>query len=119
MATALSRLGDRSERLVPVHELFAHVREARSFYDALVSSGRVHEIMELGQEHFARGIEQRLGEIAPGRNLPLAQRAAAARSLAGSLFSLLTWWLQHGMTPSPEEMDQLYHRLAWAGIGRA
>lgn len=65
MATALSGLGDRSERLVPVHEFFAHVREARSFYDALVSSGRVHEVMELGQEHFARGIEQRLGEIAP------------------------------------------------------
>src|SRR5438105_11111711 len=58
MATALSRFGDKSERVAPVQELFAHLAEMRPFYNALVESGRIHDVMELGQEHFARGIEQ-------------------------------------------------------------
>ena len=60
MATALSRFGDKSERIAPVQELAAHIAEVRPFYNALVESGRMHDVMELGQAHFARGIEQRL-----------------------------------------------------------
>ena len=48
MATALSRFGDKSERVAPVHELFAHIAEARPFYDALLQSGRMPDVMELG-----------------------------------------------------------------------
>jgi AcrR family transcriptional regulator len=115
MATALSRFGDKSERLAPVQELFAHIAEVRPFYNALVESGRLRDIMELGQEHFARGIEGRLNEIPRARTIPVDHRAAIARGLAGSLFSLLSWWIQHGMTSSPVEMDKLFHQLAWSG----
>jgi AcrR family transcriptional regulator len=115
MATALSRFGDKSERIAPVQELFAHIAEVRPFYNALVESGRMHDVMELGQEHFARGIEQRLNEIPRARTVPSDRRGAIAHGLAGSLFSLLAWWVQHGMTMSPEEMDKLFHRLVWSG----
>ena len=115
MATALSRFADKSERVAPVQELFAHIAEVRPFYNALVESGRIHDVMELGQDHFARGIEQRLNEIRRARSIPSDRRGAIAHGLAGSLFSLLTWWVQHGMTLSPEEMDKLFHRLVWAG----
>jgi AcrR family transcriptional regulator len=119
MATALSRFGDKSERVAPVEELFAHVTEVRPFYNALVESGRMHDVMELGQEHFARGIEQRLKEMPGAATIPRERRGAIAHGLAGSLFSLLTWWVQHGMTPSPEEMDQMFHRLVWTGVNGA
>ncbi len=115
MATALSRFGDKSERIAPVQELSAHIAEVRPFYNALVESGRMHDVMELGQEHFARGIEQRLNEIPRARTIPSDRRGAIAHGLAGSLFSLLAWWVQHGMTMSPEEMDKLFHRLVWTG----
>jgi AcrR family transcriptional regulator len=115
MATALSRFGDKSERLAPVQELFAHIGEARPFYDALVESGRMPDVTQLGQEHFSRGIEQRLKEIPRASTIPPDRRCAIAHGLAGSLFSLLTWWIQHGMTLSPEEIDKLFHRLAWTG----
>jgi AcrR family transcriptional regulator len=119
MATALSRFEDKSERVAPVQELFAHVGEARPFYNALVESGRMHDVIQLGQEHFARGIEQRLNEIPRSRTIPPDRRGAIAHGLAGSLFSLLTWWAQHGMTLSPEEMDKLFHRLVWTGADGA
>src|SRR5450432_257055 len=119
MATALSRFGDKSERVAPVLELFEHVGEVRPFYNALVESGRMHDLMELGQEHFARGIEQRLSEIPRAHTIPSNRRSAIAHGLAGSLFSLLTWWVQRGMTLSPEEMDKLFHKLVWAGANGA
>jgi AcrR family transcriptional regulator len=119
MATALSRHEDKSERVAPVQELFAHVGEVRPFYNALVESGRMHDVMDLGKEHFARGIEQRLSEIPRSRPIPSSRRSAIAHGLAGNLFSLLTWWVQHGMTLSPAEMDTLFHKLVWAGADGA
>jgi AcrR family transcriptional regulator len=119
MASALSRFGDKSERVAPVQELFAHIAEVRPFYNALVESGRMHDVMELGQEHFARGIEQRLNELPRAGVIPPDRRGAIARGLAGTLFSLLAWWVQHGTSLSPEEMDKLFHKLVWTGVDGA
>src|SRR3954471_15544361 len=87
MATALSRFGDKSERVAPVQELFAHIGEVRPFYNALVESGKIQDVWELGRVHFARGIEKRLGEIPRGRTIAPDRRAVIARGVAGSLFS--------------------------------
>lgn len=119
MAFALSRHRDRSERLAPVQELFAHIAQMRTLYEALVEAGRLHDIMELGQAHFARGIEGRLGEIPRAHNITADRRGAVAHGLSGTLFSLLTWWIQHGAKPAPQEMDELFHKMAWAGASAA
>jgi AcrR family transcriptional regulator len=115
LAMALSRFGDKSERVAPVQEMFAHIAEVRPFYNALVESGKIRDVWELGREHFSRGIEKRLKEVPRGRGIAHNQRAAMARGLAGSLFSLLDWWVQSGMKTSPAEMDKLFHRLVWSG----
>lgn len=116
MATALSRFGDKSHRVAPVEEFFSHVGEKRDFYRALLESGRLRDVLELGQEHFARGIAQRLAETSRARSISPHQRDATAHGLAGNLFSLLTWWIHHGMSPSAREMDQLFHKQLWSGI---
>jgi AcrR family transcriptional regulator len=110
MATWLSRSGERSKRIAPVRELFAHVAEMRAFYHALVAAGRQHDVMELGAAHFARGIQQRMVGLGVPAKDP-AERAARAHALAGALFSLLTWWLHHGCSPAPDVMDETFHRL--------
>ncbi|MEY2485175.1 MAG: hypothetical protein QOH39_823 [Verrucomicrobiota bacterium] len=114
MATALSHFGDKSERVAPVQELLAHIGEVRPFYNALVESGRIHDVWELGQQHFARGIEQRLAEIPRARGIPADRRPVIAHGLAGSLVSFVSWWVIHG-TKSPKEMDILFHEVVWAG----
>ena len=119
MATALSRFGDKSERVAPVQELFAHIAQVRPFYNALVESGKIQDVWELGREHFARGIEKRLSEIPRARRIRHDRRAALAHGFSGNLFSLLSWWVQHGMTLSPEEMDKLFHKMVWAGADGA
>jgi len=64
LSMRLSRSGERSRRVAPVRELLAHVGEMRAFHAALVSSGKLHDLMELLRAHLARGIvgRGRLGE---------------------------------------------------------
>lgn len=116
MSTMLERGGEDSNRVAPVRELFAHVAEARGFRDALVASGKVHDVMELGQGQFARAIEQRLMKLSTAQRTASGQFAAAAHALAGALFSSLTWWIDRGMPISAAEMDNAFHRLVWSGV---
>ncbi|MEP7271088.1 MAG: TetR/AcrR family transcriptional regulator [Acidobacteriota bacterium] len=112
----LSDHNDPSDRVAMVRELFSHVAEMREFVAALVAAGRYQDVMELAHGHFARGIERRLAEFPRGLAVPAEQRAAMAHAQAGSLFSLLQWWLDRGMRETPEQMDDLFHRMVWSGV---
>jgi AcrR family transcriptional regulator len=117
MSTALSRCASDSVRVAPVREFFSHVAEARRLYDALVESGRINDFMELAEAHFARGIGLRLAQVSRATAGSDEQHEAAARALAGAMLSLLKWWIDDGMRLPPEQMDELYHRLVWSGVG--
>jgi AcrR family transcriptional regulator len=117
ISTALSRQGDKSDRVFPVQEFFEHLADVQPFFKALVKSGKFQENMELARGHFARGIERRLAELPRARAIPRHELPAIAFTQAGALLSLLAWWLDRGMRESPAEMDQLFHRLCWTGLG--
>ncbi len=112
MANLLTMRHEASQRVAPVREMFAHVAELGALYDALVASGKMQDALELAEEHFARGIEQRLANLAPAHG----QRAALARAFAGAMLSLMAWWLEHGKPVSPAQMDELFHQMVWAGV---
>jgi AcrR family transcriptional regulator len=116
IAMALSAHGDKSDRVFPVQEFFTHIIEAKQFVDALMSAGKFHDNMELAHGMFARGIERRLAELPRGQGIPAHERPAIAFAHAGTLLSLLTWWIDRGMKQAPAEMDQLFHRMVWEGV---
>ncbi len=109
MSTLLQRRGDRSDRVAPVAELFAHVAESRAFVAALVDAGRMGDVKELGEAHFAVGIAARLAH--GPRAIPEKDRAALAHALAGALWSLLIWGLRQGTAVTPQGLDALFHSL--------
>jgi len=115
MSTLLLRSGEASNRVAPAREFFAHVAEMRVFHSALVTSGKIKDVMEMGEEYFARGIARQLGELPSAGGIRGARRDALGHALAGALISLLSWWIAHGKPGSPEEMDDLYHRIVWSG----
>src|SRR5689334_15204867 len=117
LSMGLSAHGDKSDRVFPVREFFTHLAEVQPFFKALVKSGKYQENMELARGHFARGIERRLAELPRARGIPRHELPAIAFTQAGALLSLLAWWLDRGMRESPAEMDQLFHRLCWTGLG--
>ena len=116
LSMALSAHGDKSERVFPAKEFFAHVAEAWEFVSALIASGKMADNMELAQAHFARGIEQRLNEIPKAAHIPAVERPVIAFAQAGSLLSLLRWWVDRGMKEPAEDMDKLFHRMFWNGL---
>jgi AcrR family transcriptional regulator len=116
MSVLLERQNDPSERIAPARELFTHVAAARELYAALVAAGRMHDVRELGEAHFARSIADRLGRSRQGRLMPVPARTALAHALAGSLFALLAWWVRQGMVATPAHMDELFHGLAAGSV---
>jgi AcrR family transcriptional regulator len=113
-ASLLTRRGVSLERVAPVAELFAHIVEVREFVAALVASGKMQDVLELGHGFFARSIEERL--LMAHVEMEPMELKAQAHGLAGALFALLNWWIDHGMTEKPEIMDALFHRMVWSGL---
>jgi AcrR family transcriptional regulator len=116
MSTLLLRRHEVSDRVAPVRELFTHVAEMRQLHAALIAADKLRDFLEMGQEYFARAIEQRLGELLTSRKIAAVQRTAMAHAFAGSLLSLLSWWVDHAAAASPKEMDELYHQIVWSGV---
>lgn len=116
MSSVLLRRPEVSNRIAPVREFFAHVAGMRPLYEALIAAGKVRDFLEMGQEYFARAIEQRLAELPLSRALVSTQRSAMAHAFAGALLSLLSWWIDRRAAASPEEMDNLYHQMVWSGL---
>jgi AcrR family transcriptional regulator len=117
MSATLSVKHEKSQRVVPVAELFEHIGNQNKLYRVLSDSGHLKDFFDLAQGYFARGIERRLAESGRLPKLPPRALAARAAALAGSLLSLLRWWLDRGEKESPEEMDTIFHRLVWTGLG--
>jgi len=117
MSSLLDRRGEVSKRVAPVAEMFDHIGSQQKLVRTLKDGGRLNDFYDLAQDYFTRGIENRLKES--GRFEKLSRVALNARSsaLAGSLLSLLRWWLERGAKdPSPEEMDKLFHTMVWKGV---
>jgi len=116
MSTQLLRRAEKSNRVAPVCELFAHVSEMRSLHTALTAANKLTDLLELGEGHFARAINRRLTEFPLTRAMPAQQRVAMSHAFAGALFSLMSWWLGQPKPASPEEMDDIFHRMVWSGV---
>jgi AcrR family transcriptional regulator len=116
MSTLLLRRREVSDRVAPVRELFAHVAQVRQLHAALIAADKMRDFLEMGQEYFARAIEQRLVELPSSCATVPATRTAMAHAFAGGLLSLMSWWIDHGALASPEEMDDLYHQIVWSGV---
>ena len=116
MATAVSRDDKDSIRIAPVRELFSHVADMREFSRAVVTSGKAHELIQLGRGVFARAVDERLASMPGARGLTPERRTAFAHASAGAMFSMLEWWVDRNERPSPAEMDALFHKFVWSGV---
>ena len=117
MSSVLSVRGDKSDRVAPVEEMFAHIGNQNKLYKVLSESGHLKDFFDLAEGYFARGIERRLVESGRLGKLPQREVAARASALAGSLLSLLRWWLDRGEKETPKQMDEMFHRIVWVGMG--
>lgn len=108
---SMDRDGAPTTRVAPVRELFRHVGQFRSFHKALARA-RVLERQHQGRvDHLSRTIERRLVALPAGPNGLAAPLPVLARALAGAVFALLDWWIDHDEPYSPEQMDEMVHAI--------
>lgn len=117
MSTLLTARKEVSNRVVPLTEMFEHIGGQQRMYQALAESERLEDFFDLAQDYFTHGIERRLKDSK--RTSKFSQRELRARSvaLAGSYLALLRWWIARGANESPVELDTLFHRMVWYGLG--
>jgi len=108
--------GGPKERIVPVRELFDHVREFRAFCRALSASGKMEALQRAMASHLASHLEKRLAiRMSPSQRQAVPV-SILANHIAGSLVTMLDWWFRNGMSQTPERMDQIFHALVMPSV---
>jgi AcrR family transcriptional regulator len=93
--------------------LFRHVGEEFELYKSLLWTPGI----DLLTKHLQKSISQRVehGLQTSGRNFDIPNPVLAS-FIAGSFLTLLKWWLENKMIYPPEQMDEIFKKLALSGI---
>jgi AcrR family transcriptional regulator len=106
--------GDSQEHLLHSLEFFIHANNNRELYMAMSESGGGEQLLEIGRQHMQNHIKAHLVQFPSiGRELPLP---VITSFLAGSLLTMIMWWLEQDTPYSPQEMDDMFNALAMPGI---
>jgi hypothetical protein len=104
---------------------FKHVAEYADLYKSLMGDKGVSSVINRILNYIARISEQQFRLLVTEeeiKSLPVPIEAAA-RHLAGALYSLVSWWLENDMPYPPEEMARIFHTLTvpsiMSAIGRS
>ena len=109
-------LDDEPGHLLHSLEFFIHACDNKELYIAMADSGGDDLIFDIARQHMQDHIEYHLNQMPSiGDEIPLP---VITNFLAGSLLSMVTWWLEQSLPYSPEEMDDMFNTLTMPGIRR-
>ncbi len=110
-----------SGNFVPSLGFFRHVQESHHLYRALIWGRGIDLLFKTGQSYLSTKIEQELARNAAGKPDTPVPLPVMANYIAGTLLTLIKWWLENNMPYPPETMDEFYKCLVmpgvWAGLG--
>ena len=110
----------RNDRFVfPVSPLFQHVQEHHHLYKALAWGGGFDVLLRAGQQQWRAHIETHLNTMLPPGRAPAIPLDVVTTYLAGTLQTMLLWWLDRKMPYSPERMDEMFQQLVMPGVNTA
>lgn len=102
----------------PVRSLFEHVRQMKPLFDSLARARQAEFILKVLQNNIAEAFEQRVRTLRGDESaVPIIPAALLAQQLAGTLMTLMVWWMDHHYPLTTQEMEKHFHLLT-AGIGR-
>ena len=99
---------------LPIASMFEHVRRMRPMIESLTKSRKAEFVMKVWQNNLAEVFETRVRELRAGADAPI-HADILAQQLAGSVITLMTWWLDHHCPHTPQEMEEQWGRLV-AGL---
>jgi hypothetical protein len=99
--------------------IFRHVERRQQLYRALLKeSGPANNVGEVMRSYFIELCQRFLQQEPLNLSCILAiDHEIFAAHAAGSLFGLISWWLDHEVSPSSDEMGTIFFQLM-VGKGR-
>ena len=99
--------------------IFQHVVRRQQLYQAMLKeAGPTRTIEDVMRTYFTELYQRFLQrDRLKLESLPLASSEIIAAHAAGSLLGLLSWWLNHEVIPSAEDMGTIYCQLMANGNG--
>lgn len=92
---------------------FVHADATRTMHQAMMG-GKKHEIPEEVRDWISRQVRRELAGMARKNAIGLD---VATRVVVGAFLEVMHWWLDEKTQLSPAEVDQLFQRLAFEGVG--
>jgi AcrR family transcriptional regulator len=109
--SAGEKLGfDRGAYRFPIAHMFDHVRHMRPMIDSLKKAKKADFVMKVWQNNLAEVFEQRIAKTRAGAPADIPADILA-QQLAGTVITLMTWWLEHHHPHSSAEMEQQWNHL--------
>ncbi len=105
--------------IFPLMPLFEHVQSHQELYKALLWSGGMDVLLRAGQKQWSQQIEQYMKALMKDGQQPAVPIPVIAEYVAGSLQTLLFWWLERKMPYPAERMDEMFQQLVMPGVNAA
>mgnify|MGYP001569019731 FL=1 len=103
-------------RLLPVAGLFQHVQDHRRLYEALLWGRGIELVFKKGQTYLSQKIEEQITARPPHKHDLPVPLPILSNYLAGTLLTLLKWWLDNNMPYTPQRMDEIFQQLVMPGV---
>jgi AcrR family transcriptional regulator len=97
-------------------EFFLHADEQYKFHQAMFEGGGAEVMIETGRQHMMVDIQNHLMDLLPEGEELAIPLTVIANFLAGSLLSVMVWWLKEKRPYSPEEINEMFQKLAMHGV---
>ncbi len=114
-----SALGHAPGALVPSLEFFRHIQQQRRLIHAFVWGRGVEMLMREFQAQLSKVVEQNLLSWSGGGFASSVLLSVVARFVASTFLMLLQWWFENDLRHSPEQMDEMFQKLAMPGVQAA
>jgi len=110
IASYVEYKGDKP-RLIPVTELFEHIKENSRLIKGLIKAKSADMFFEKAQAYWNSKIEGYLRTKLPEGKSPKVPIPILTNHITSTLVNLLEWWVNNKMSFTPLEMDQYFQEL--------
>lgn len=93
--------------------LFRHVGEEYELYKTLVWTPGIDVLIKHMRSSLSQRVEDGLTKSGRQLDVPVP---ILANFIVGSFLTLLQWWLENKRIQSPEQMDEIFRKLALSGF---
>ncbi len=103
-------------RILSTLPIFQHAQEQFDLHKAVVGGKGIDVIVSAIQNHLCHHIQEQIEKLHPATEGPMIPPVVTANFLAGSLMTLLIWWLNNDMPYEPQQMETMYQKLTMPGV---